>query len=331
MALPREITIEMKGKTGFIAGTLTLAVLSLVVPSLALSALGYASGGPLAGLGALGLMIAALSLGFRVAAIASVVTGSAAILVSIAASNNVLAVIAMVAVAAGFGLTARFSGHSPLILLPITLSFLVTENPEAKSWVGSIVVGAAIVVCGVAVSGLARLLCRWTSMAPVTAPHVLSWGRVSVYVALLSVATLVTASIAIFNQWGHTGGWLIMTPFIVMQPYVHDGWVKSLNRAAGTVAGFVIAIAVGSFINAPLWLYVIGAAFALGSVYMKVTNRIYALYVLFLTPAIVILESVGQSVTRTAENRLAATLIGVLVALACMAIVAAIGRGQRAR
>jgi len=44
------------------------------------------------------------------------------------------------------------------------------------------------------------------------------WG----YASMLAVATAISTVIALLGGWGHTGGWLIMTPIIVIQPMLHD-------------------------------------------------------------------------------------------------------------
>ncbi len=318
----------MAPKARFTTLALLVAAVAFVMPFLALSALGYTNIAPVVSLVSFGILIAALILGLRVAVGVSVVTGVVATLVSAASSTTIIAIIAMVLIAIGFGITSRFGWNRALATLPIALSFVVAESPAKGSWSASLVMGAAMIISGLVITFLVVLI-RYISKEPeLPKPAALSWSRTGAFVALLAAATAVTSSIAILNGWGHTGGWLIMTPFIVMQPYVQDGWRKSLNRGAGTLAGFFVAMAVGTYIANTTALYLISFAFMVGAVYTMLTHRSYALYAFFLTPTIVIIEGIGRSVTQTAENRLVATALGVAIALAAMAIAAPLYRSK---
>ena len=111
-----------------------------------------------------------------------------------------------------------------------------------------------------------------------------------------------------------------MTPFIVISPYVQDGWRKAINRAIGTVGGFAIASALAFVLGSGPALSVMGVAFAALTAVALVKQWHYAIYALCLTPAIVILESIGRPVEQTADNRLLATILGVGISLAVMAV-----------
>lgn len=318
----------MTPKTRFTILALLVAGVAFVTPFLVLSTLGYASIAPVVSLGTFGILIAALILGLRVALGASLVLGVVGTLTGVASGTTIIAVLAMVAIAIGFGLTSRFGWNRTLATLPITLSFVVAESPAEGSWSTSVVMGTAMILSGVVISALAALIRYICKKPAVPKAPVLSWSRSWAFTALLAAATAITTCVAVLNGWGHTGGWLIMTPFIVMQPYVQDGWRKSLNRGVGTLAGFFVAMAVGTYIANTTALYLISFAFMVGAVYTMVTHRSYALFAFFLTPMIVIAEGVGRSVTQTAENRLVATLLGVGIALAAMAIAAPLYRSN---
>jgi hypothetical protein len=318
----------MTSKSRFTILALLVSVVAFVMPFLVLSSLGYTNIAPVVSLVSFGILIAAILLGLRIAIGASVVTGVVATLTSIASSTTLIAIIAMVLIAIGFGITARYGWNRALATLPVALSFLVAESPAEGSWPASLVMGVAMVLSGIVVSLLVVLIRHISKKPALPAPAELSWTRTWAFVLLLAAATAVTSSIAILNDWGHTGGWLIMTPFIVMQPYVQDGWRKSLDRGAGTLAGFLVAMAVGTYIANTTVLYLISFAFMVGAVYTMVSHRSYALYAFFLTPTIVIIEGIGRSVTQTAENRLVATALGVAIALAAMAIAAPLYRSS---
>lgn len=318
----------MTPKSRFTILALLISVVAFVMPFLVLSNMGYTNIAPVVSLVSFGILITAILLGLRIAIGASVVTGVLATLTSVASSATVIAIIAMVLIAIGFGITARYGWNRALATLPIALSFVVAESPAQGSWLSSLVMGVAMILSGIAISILVVLIRHISKKPALPAPAELSWTRTWAFVLLLAVATVMTSSIAILNDWGHTGGWLIMTPFIVMQPYVQDGWRKSLDRGAGTLAGFLVAMAVGTYIANTTVLYLISFAFMVGAVYTMVSHRSYALYAFFLTPTIVIIEGIGRSVTQTAENRLVATALGVAIALAAMAIAAPVYRSS---
>jgi Predicted membrane protein len=145
-------------------------------------------------------------------------------------------------------------------------------------------------------------------------------SRALAYAALLAVTALITTSVAIAGDLGHPGGWLIMTPFIVLQPYVQEGWDRSLRRAGGTLLGFTMAY-LGASVIAQSWLlYVVGTVSYAIAMYALLRQWDYVVYAAFLTLAIVILEGVGASVEVTAEYRLEATAGGVVLSLVAMAL-----------
>jgi uncharacterized membrane protein YccC len=119
-------------------------------------------------------------------------------------------------------------------------------------------------------------------------------------------------------ELGHTGGWIILTIVVVFQPSLGDGFRKAVNRAAGTILGFVIAVLVGSFVTNVGLLYLVGAIFLMVAFILMMQGRPYWLYAAALTPAIVLLESSGSTVNEVADQRLGATLIGVTVTLLVM-------------
>ena len=148
----------------------------------------------------------------------------------------------------------------------------------------------------------------------------MSRSRATAFATLLTVTTVATTSIAVGWHWGHAGGWMVMTPFIVIEPYLQSGWHKSLGRAAGTVGGFAIAIGLSTVLGTSPLLAVAGVGFAAMAIIADVRHLDYGLYALFLTPAVVVLEGWGGNVEQTAVLRLEATLIGVGLALVAMAI-----------
>ena len=125
---------------------------------------------------------------------------------------------------------------------------------------------------------------------------------------------------------GHGGGWIILTIVVVYQPYLGDGFKKAGSRAIGTVIGFVIAIVIGAFVTSAPMLYLLGTVCLIVSMVVMLAGKPYWWFATFLTPAIVLYESAGSTVTKVAVERLEATLIGIAGTLVVMLILLPIAK-----
>lgn len=294
----------------------------IIVPGAVLSPFGAATAGSLIGLGGLGIAFVAIATDLRVSLTTAVVFAGLALLAAVGANLLILGILALVAVAIGVGVTARWGWNRSFITLPITLAFIASEPVVDPPMDSPLVFAAAALAYGVLVALTVTVL-RNRLLPPRT--HSIysvhhSWSATIGYAVMLAVTASITATIALLNGWGHTGGWLIMTPFIVIQPAMRDGMVKSVNRAIGTIAGFAIAYLAAEILGSGTALTATGYACAVLAVIAMVKHWNYALYAMVLTPAIVILESIGRSAQETGEYRLVATLLGVGIALATMAV-----------
>jgi len=273
----------------------------------------------LIGLAGLGLVLVTLTAGIRAGVIASIVMGVLGGIAIAGGQNVLIQVIVMVLAAALLGLTARWKWNRGFILLPITLAFVAAESPAQEPLQTGVAFGLAMTGYAL-IATLGTALLRGKHHASEQQRATSSWSRTIGYAIVLGTAAIATTTIAVSLDWGHTGGWLIMTPFIVISPYVQDGWRKAINRAIGTVGGFAIASALAFVLGSGPALSVMGVAFAALTAVALVKQWHYAIYALCLTPAIVILESIGRPVEQTADNRLIATILGVGISLAVMAV-----------
>lgn len=143
-------------------------------------------------------------------------------------------------------------------------------------------------------------------------------ARARGYALILSLTTVITTAIAVVWQWGHAGGWLIMTPLIVLQPYLHDALAKSIRRALGTTVGFAIAFSLAIFVPERWAIYAIALGFAIAAIVAMERRWDYSIYAVFLTVTIVLWEGSSTSITHTDLARLVATLAGIGLALCIM-------------
>jgi len=310
---------------------IVLALAALIAPNLVLTDAPTAAG--MLGLGGLGIVLATLAAGLRIGALAALLVGAASGIAIAGSAVIAVGVLVMVATATGLGVSARWHWNRAFIALPITVAFVVAEDPTQDPLASGLAFGAAMAGYGLLVAVISSPLRPHkhddqgaATAAPASTPA--SWSRTWGYASVLASTTAATSAIALTFDWGHTGGWLMMTPFIVIQPYVQDGWRKALSRTLGTVSGFLIAYALAELLGAGNLVTVIGVAFGVLAVTAMVERWPYAVYATFLTPAIVILESIGRPIQATDDNRLIATVSGVALALLAMAIATPLYRRQ---
>lgn len=306
-----------------IAKILGLIFFAVAAPVPLASAMGFGEAGSFIGLAGVGSVVAVLTVGLRIGLIVTLVAGLAASVLALASVTWWSAAIVMSLAALGFGLTARKGWQGGLVTMMIALSFIASEgatviDPLSRA---ALVLGVGFVVWGGIVAGITHVFFR----RPVFPAKSETWKTVLGYASMLVVVTFITQSLAIAWGLGHEGGWLVMTPFLVILPHIHDGFRKSLRRAAGTIAGFVIVLGVSQLTNSHVILSALGALAFTAALYVKLKNWNYFFFALFLTPGIVILEGLSSSVTQLAEYRLEATLGAIALSLAVMAITTVIG------
>ena len=306
----------------FVVRFVPLIMLGVAVPAFVMPALGFAPVASFVGLAGLGAGIATMSLGVRGGLVASVSMAVGAVLLTLTSQVWWLAGLVMALIALVYGASSRWGWQSAFIASVIALGFIASDGARSLETLErtAVVMGVSFLIWGVVVTGLARLLFRKPIIPVTEQPPRIVVG----YAAMLTVVAFVTQSLAIVLDLGHTGGWLVMTPFLVILPHIKDGFRKSLQRAGGTIVGFLVVIAIGALITSDAILYAIGAALISAALYAKLRNLNYFVFALLLTPAIVILEGVSSSLTTTAEYRLEATLAAVALSLAAMAIPALI-------
>lgn len=306
-----------------------LLIAIALLPGLVLSGLGLSDVASVTTLAALGALIPAL-LGARRIAIGAAVGMIVVAPVALLASEVPwLAALVLGAVGAATGICARWGASGLAVTAAISIVFLITDPPSLADDLGD---SARLTLAMAIASGwgllVGLLVRRWRGSAQKPTPRGESWVRTLVYAGILTVALGVGGAVVVGTQWGHTGGWFLMTFLLILQPYLQDSWRHTVDRATGTVLGAVLAVAV-------LWaadgwsvaLYLIGSASAIVALTIRfTTKRPYWQYVLFLTPAVVILEGVGSSIADTAINRIVATLLAAAIALLLEAALAPLYR-----
>jgi hypothetical protein len=308
-----------------IVKVLFLISFAVLIPGPVMSAFGFGSAGSFIGLAGVGAVTAVLIAGVRVAVISAPIAGFAAALLVLASVTWWSAALVMMLVALVFGLTARKGWQGGFVSAVIGLSFIASDGAKVVVPLerAAVALGLGILLWGLIVAAVSYLFFRKPVLPVKPEPPRTVLG----YIVMLMVVTCITQSLAISMDLGHMGGWLVMTPFLVILPHIHDGFRKSLRRAAGTIVGFLFVLVVASLIPSTPILSIIGTAAFTAAIYAKFKNWNYFVFSALLTPGIVILEGASSSsLTTVADERLTATLGAIALSLAAMGITTVIGR-----
>ena len=300
---------------------MAITFVTIGIPTWVLDYLNFSSIAGLVGVTTLGALIATAKAGTRAGLFYTFGVSAFMALAILTASNIYLATLTMALAALALGVSALRGWAPAMVIAPIVTGFLIAQPPPIKF---SRFDDALTFAYGAFFFALiAVLLVTWLAgskghgqLKPV------SRSRTAGYCLMLVGSTLITTPIALLSDWGHAGGWLIMTPFIVLQPYQRDGVRKGLARIAGTVAGFIVVVLILALTDSRTVLGWVGVVFAMAAMWALSQNWNYAVYAFLLTPAIVVLEGLHSSVESTGLARLYATLLGVAIAIFFIAVLA---------
>lgn len=112
------------------------------------------------------------------------------------------------------------------------------------------------------------------------------------------------------------GYWATMATLLILQPSIAATWPRSIERAAGSIVGGVLAAGIGYAIHSPLGISL--AVFPLVVATMALRPVSYSLFVLFLTPTFVLvadLATPGIGEFTYALTRLGNNVLGCVLAL----------------
>ncbi len=239
-------------------------------------------------------------------------------------SDPLLATTVLTLTALGLGLSARWQLKPVYWLFVVILCILITTSPLPPDPAPLEVVQLAI---GLFASGSgavllqSKLVSRFEG-APLPVPFAVvhSWRRSGAHALMLAAATLVTTPIALQHHWHTSGLWLILTPFLVMQPIVKDSWRVAVHRSLGTLAGVLLVIGLAFALPSSVPLQLPAIAAALITVLIAVKKGHRALMITTLTVTIVLFNSRIDTLLVMADQRVLASALGIAIALGLMAL-----------
>ncbi|MFP3582926.1 FUSC family protein [Paraburkholderia sp. SIMBA_055] len=131
------------------------------------------------------------------------------------------------------------------------------------------------------------------------------------------VGVTTTAGFVVIRVLGLPFGyWATMATLLILQPSIAATWPRSIERAAGSIVGGVLAAGIGYAIHSPLGISL--AVFPLVMATMALRPVSYSLFVLFLTPTFVLVADFatpGASEIAYALTRLGNNVLGCVLAL----------------
>lgn len=131
------------------------------------------------------------------------------------------------------------------------------------------------------------------------------------------VGVTTTAGFLVIRALGLPFGyWATMATLLILQPSIAATWPRSIERAAGSIVGGVLAAGIGYAIHSPLGISL--AVFPLVMATMALRPVSYSLFVLFLTPTSVLVADFatpGASEFAYALTRLGNNVLGCVLAL----------------
>lgn len=112
------------------------------------------------------------------------------------------------------------------------------------------------------------------------------------------------------------GYWATMATLLILQPSIASSWPRSVERAAGSVVGGLIAAGIGTIVHAPIALSLVVFPFVCATMALRRVS--YSLFVLFITPSFVLVADFaapGGTEIFHAVARLENNVLGCVIAL----------------
>lgn len=313
------MTAPKFAKTKAISISVILMVIAGFAPAIAMGALGWKSAVSVAMLAGLATFMAStMGKGWQTGLIIALPFSVFTALAVWAAPYALAAAIVLAAAAFLRGYGAKAGLQNAMLTTVIALGFVVSTPPQFSGSVPApILAGIITLATALWVTLVVFLAKKWVHPPKL---EVMKTARVMWFSTTLALLVGVATWFVIDLKLGHGGGWIILTIVVVYQPYIGDGFKKAGGRAIGTLIGFVIAICIGEFVTSGPILYLLGTVFLVVAITFMLGGKPYWWFAAFLTPAIVLYESAGSTVTKVAVERLGATLIGVTGTIVVMLI-----------
>ncbi len=297
---------------------LLAAIVIMAVPTVVVTVLGWSSASTLAMLAAMGGLFSAAGLRWRGLIPLTIASGVGTFAGMFVATNPVASAALMLVAGAALGAVNRWGLSVWNFMFPVLVAAVIAQPPKIVdgALANALITGAITLGCVLVGGLLTMLIVRKPAQKEVAAYPVKVNVMYAVNLALLLGGAGYVAA-TVHQQL--LGMWTALTVVVVLiVPYAGETSRKALQRAGGTVLGFLLALGVSASMLPGYLYYAVGLIFLEIALLVRfVGKRKYWEYVMFLTPGVVLLSGPPEQVSQVSDYRLYAT---VLAALACLLV-----------
>jgi hypothetical protein len=292
------------------------AIIIMAVPALLVSVVGWNTAASLAMLAAMGGLFSAAGLRWRGVIVLTIASGVGTFLACFVVGNPLASAALMLVVGAAWG-SLNTRGLSVWnFMFPVLVAAVIAQPPHVSDGALANAAATGAITMGSILLGAVLTLLVVKKHAPIKIPTYPL--KVNIMYAV-NVALLLAAAgyFAALKHQELLGMWAALTVVVVMiEPYAGATTTKALQRAGGTILGFLLAMGISAS-ALPDFLYIAAALIFLEMALLLrfVGSRKYWEYVMFLTPAVVLLSGSPSNVGHVSDDRLYAT---ALAAAACL-------------
>jgi hypothetical protein len=297
---------------------LVAAIVIMAVPTVVVAVVGWTSAETLAMLAAMGGLFSAVGLGWRGLIVLTIASGVGTFFASFVETNPMSSALLMLVAGVALGAGNKWGLSVWNFMFPVIVAAVIAQPPHVVegTLANAAVTGATTLGC-VFLGGLMTMLV-------VKKPQQTSITTYSPKVNLMYAVNLglLLAGAGYFAAVFHQellGMWAALTVVVILiEPYAGETTTKALQRAAGTILGFLLAIGVSASVLPGFLYYAAGLLFLEIALLLRFRgHRKYWEYVMFLTPGVVLLSGSPTHVEQVSDYRLYAT---VIAAAACLLI-----------
>lgn len=301
--------------------TLGLRIFAVTVLSLAPALVAVALGWPgaftigLFGLG--GAAAGTVAGGLRLGVIISVTIAVAgAIAIPLGAYPWAIAAV-MLVLGGIYGFWAAHGYASGALLIPALVPYLVRDPPgiftNDAPTINFAYIGAFMLIWVATGTWTALVMSKIVLKGKSFAgPSQSTWPTVIFGLFLGAIAGLVAAvamTVDPKTQWP----WIVLTMFLLANPTGKIRAKQVRDRVTGTVIGLGVALLLSMLPLSPAGLGILALALITAALVIRIEKRPYWLFVMVMTPAIILMDSTGSSTEVVAEQRLIFTLLGIVI------------------
>jgi hypothetical protein len=289
----------------------------MAIPTALVSVIGWTSAALITSLCAISAIFNVMGFGWRGLVWSSSTTALAVLFGVVSSSNPWGSALLMLAVGLFYGWGNNRGLSAGNMVLPMIVAATIGSPPTITHIVLVDSVISALIAAGsmLFAGGIALAFMSRSIHAHAEIPQY-SRKVNSVYTFNLSVLFATTGYLTALHHDQIQGMWLALTIVLIISPYIDASVRRGFERAGGTILGFLIALGVATAIPATGLYYVVGLLFIELAVLSKInaTNS-YWLFVMFLTPGIVLVSGEPSQVTQFADWRLFVTMVAVTACL----------------